>query len=336
MTSSLRAVCACAVMLAALPVAGQVSIEKVAYFNQPNCYRLSNGTVEAIVTTNIGPRVIRYGFIGGENVFAEIPETVVKTDLGDWHPWGGHRLWTAPEGMPRSYSPDNTPIQYKILAPNMIDLIQPVEPRTGIQKEMIVRMDVTGTGVMVRHRITNRNLWAIDAAPWAMSIMNGGGVTILPQEPYMSHDEYLQPARPMVLWHYTNLSDPRWTLGRKYLRLRTAETMKESQKIGILNKQGWAAYLRKGVLFIKRFPFVEGRAYPDYNCNNETYTSATFMEVETLGPLAHIDPYGAVDHIERWHLFRNVTIGRTEDSLDRAIAPLVAQTLEAPPAQRRR
>ncbi len=41
-------------------IQGQVKAEKIAYFNQPNCYRLSNNTAEVIFTTDIGPRVIRY------------------------------------------------------------------------------------------------------------------------------------------------------------------------------------------------------------------------------------------------------------------------------------
>ena len=92
------------------PFKGDVKVEKVTYLNLPNCYKLSNGTVEVIVTTDMGPRVIRYGFVGEENVFAELPDAVVKTELGEWKPLGGHRLWSAPEAWPRSYAPDTGPL----------------------------------------------------------------------------------------------------------------------------------------------------------------------------------------------------------------------------------
>ena len=42
-----------------------VKVEKTAYAGWPNCYRITNGEVELIVTTDVGPRVIRYGFVGG-------------------------------------------------------------------------------------------------------------------------------------------------------------------------------------------------------------------------------------------------------------------------------
>jgi len=48
------------------------------------------------------------------------------------------------------------------------------------------------------HRLTNRSVWGIDVAPWALTIMNGGGEVIVPHEPYRSHDDYLLPARPLL------------------------------------------------------------------------------------------------------------------------------------------
>jgi hypothetical protein len=304
------------------PAAGDVKVEKVACLGQPNCYRLSNGQVEVVVTTDVGPRIIRYGFIGGDNILGEIPQDAVTTELGTWKPWGGHRLWTAPEGMPRSYSPDNNPVKYTIER-NRVRLLQDVEPATGIQKEIVVTLDASGPGVTIGHRITNRALWAIDVAPWALTIMNGGGTVILPQEPYRSHDEYLLPARPLVLWHYTDLTDPRFTIGRKYIRLRTDERLKEPQKIGVANKQGWGAYLRNRTLFVKRFAWRTGATYPDFGSNAETYTAGTFIELETLGPLERLEPGTSVDHEERWTLFRDVDIGTTEETLDAAITRLI-------------
>ena len=211
-------------------------MEKVNYLNQPNCYRLSNGTVEAIVTTDVGPRIIRYGFPGEENILGEVPDSVIKTELGDWKPFGGHRLWAAPEAKPRSYAPDNSPVEYDVLDDHTIRLIQRAEPPTYLQKEMTVKLYAEGSGLHIHHRLTNGNLWAIDVAPWALTVMNGGGMAILPQEPHRSWDEYLLPARPMVLWYYTDLSDPRWSFSKKYITLKTDSERTEPQKIGIANK----------------------------------------------------------------------------------------------------
>ena len=312
-------------IMAYTPGWAEVRMEKVTYLDHPNCYRLSNGTVEVVVTTDVGPRIIRYAFIGQDNILGEFPDLKVTTELGEWKPYGGHRLWAAPEAMPRTYSPDSSRIEYKIEGENTIRLIQPIEPKTGLQKEMAVSLDREGSRVRIHHRITNRNLWGIELAPWAITIFREG-VTILPQEPYQSHDTALLPARPLVLWSYTDLGDPRFKIGKKFILLKPEPGMREPQKIGIANKQGWAGYLKNKTLFVKRSEYKEGAAYPDYGSSTETYTAEAFMEIETLGPMERLEPNGFAEHVESWSLFKNVEIGKDESTLDKAIGPFVEKS----------
>lgn len=56
---------------------GKKVLEKLTYLGLPNCYKLSNDVIELIVTTAIGPRVLRYGFFGEENILGEIPRAVI-------------------------------------------------------------------------------------------------------------------------------------------------------------------------------------------------------------------------------------------------------------------
>jgi hypothetical protein len=109
--------------------------------------------------------------------------------------------------------------------------------------------------------------------------------------------------------------------------LRTDEASPEPQKIGIANKQEWAAYLRGETLFVKRFAYRDGSAYPDYGSNTETFTAGSYIELETLGPLARVEPKSFADHVERWHLFGGVSSGSSETSLDEAIAPPILKSL---------
>ena len=51
-----------------------VKIEKTQYDGWPNCYRITNGDVELIATTDIGPRIMRYAFVGGKNVFVDLKD----------------------------------------------------------------------------------------------------------------------------------------------------------------------------------------------------------------------------------------------------------------------
>jgi hypothetical protein len=301
-------------------------VERVAYFGQNNCRHFSNGTVELIVTTDIGPRIIRYAFVGGENILGEVPQLEFKTEWGLWKPWGGHRLCPAPEELPRTYSIDKQPNEFDIQNDLAICLRQPAGPETAnIEKEITVTLDPRGTGVTIHHKITNRSAGAIEVAPWALTILNGGGATILPQEPFRSHDDCLTPARPLVLWYFTDLTDPRLILGRRYISLCNDPARSEPLKIGIGNKRGWAAYSRGSVLFVKRFDYQQDAAYPDYGSNNEVYTAGSFMELESLAPLRRLELNTTAEHRERWGLLRTAPINiSNEQEIDQIMQAIDA------------
>ncbi len=317
------------VLLPAILIQGAhsaVIIEKTNYSHYGAVTKLSNGTIDVMVTTDVGPRVIFYGFSGGKNMLAELPQSEPnKTKWGDWHAYGGHRLWTAPEGMPRSYYPDNSPVKVTEV-PNGATFTAPAEEPTSVQKKMTVTLALEGAGVKIDHEVTNIGEWPVEFAAWALTIVRGGGTTIFPQEPFKAHGEVLLPARPLTLWNYTDMSDPRWTFGKKLVQLRTDAGRDSAQKVGALVTAGWASYLLEGDLFVKRFPYIAGATYPDYGCNFETFTKGTFMEVETVGPITKLQPGESVTHDERWFLFKDVKPGAGEDALEAAVAPLVQST----------
>jgi hypothetical protein len=295
-------------------------MEIVEYGGWPNCIRLSNGEIELVATTDVGPRIIRLGFVGGQNLFHNYPDALGRTGDPEWHNYGGHRLWAAPEAKPRTYTPDNQPVEHawdgKTLTLHSVD-----EPN-GIEKEMRVTLAPGAPRVEVLHRITNRNPWAIELAAWALSVMAQGGRAIYPQEDFVPHSDRLTPARPVVLWPYTNMSDPRWTWGPRYIQLRQDPKATGQQKVGLLNTKGWAAYLLGGDAFIKRYPCDPAATYADMGCNTETYTDPDILEVETLGPLTRLDPGAHVDHVESW-LVAKLECGPSDAEIDAKLPPLV-------------
>ena len=67
----------------------QPHLEKVNYKGWPNCYQLSNGQIDLIVTTDVGPRIIRFGFVDTNNEFKEFEEMAGQTGGQTWHAYGG-------------------------------------------------------------------------------------------------------------------------------------------------------------------------------------------------------------------------------------------------------
>lgn len=289
--------------------------------------RLSNGDAELVVTTAIGPRIIRYGLNGGPNVFQVIPETRGQTGGDEWQPYGGHRLWHAPEVKPRSYHPDNGAYGTPTLDGDVLSIVSPTESTTGIGKEMRVSLAPSGPAVKVEHRLTNNTVWPVTLAPWALSIVANGGRVVLPQEPYISHDDDLVPARPLVLWKFTEMGDPRWRWGTKYLSLTQRDDLGVAQKIGLYNTQGWGAHVTDTQAFIVRILPMPGgaAALPDMGSNFETFTKGPFQELETLGPLITLEPGESVSHVELWFLAKISPIADTDDALDASLLPIVLE-----------
>src|SRR6266540_1380082 len=137
-----------AVLATAMSVSAAVTVEKTEYKGWPNCYRISNGEVDLIVTTDVGSRVIRFGFVGGQNLFKEFTAQLGKSGEREWMPRGGHRIWFAPEDSQLTYALDNAPVHAELF-PDGVRLTQAVEPETGLEKSIFVQLAATGTSVTV-------------------------------------------------------------------------------------------------------------------------------------------------------------------------------------------
>ena len=300
-----------------------MKIDKVAYGGWPNCYRVSNGEVELIVTSDIGPRIMRYGFAGGQNLFKEYPETLGKSGEAEWQLRGGHRIWAAPEDAVRTYAPDNGPVH--VTTDNgVLTATEPVEPLTGFEKQIQVTLAPTGSEVTVRHQIRNAGTSTQEVAAWALTMMaqNGMGITGFP--PRGKHPDVLPPTNPLIMWAFTDFTDSRLKLTKKYLTLRQDPTNTAPQKLGHFNVNTWAAYLLNGDLFLKRYTAEANRSYPDMGSSFEIFTRNDMLEMETLGPIEHLEPGKALVHIERWSLHKNVKLASlTDTELDRVLLPLL-------------
>lgn len=315
------------VLLATLSVTvclkAAVKVEKIGYKGWPNCYRITNGEVEAIVTGDVGPRVIRFGFVGGQNLFKEFSDQLGKSGEEKFQLRGGDRVWKAPEDPVATWAPDNVPVEIQITPAGVIAR-EPVEPLTKLRKEMEIRMAPSGTDVTVFHRITNHSLFALTFSAWALTMMAPGGTAVSGFPPRGRHPINLEATNPLVMWAYTNLADPRWKFTMKYLILRQDPNNSTAQKLGTFNSETWAAYLLNGEAFVKRTKADPSKTYPDFGCSFETFTNAEFLEIETLGPMTELRPGQTVEHAEHWTLFREVKpAALTDEGLDDVVVPLI-------------
>ncbi len=289
-----------------------IEYKEVDYKNYGKCLEISNGKIDLLVTLDIGPRIIRYGFCGKENMFFEDinrEQYYDKEDMrelyGDdktWYLYGGHRLWISPE-YADTYYPDNTPVAFEKIKNGAV-FVSEAQAITGLQFTITVEI-VGDTEVKVSHYVSNNSGESQDYALWALTVLSSGGTEIIKMN---DNDTELLPNRMITAWPYTNLADERLYLGKKFVTLKQIPGSAENLKLGFDLNYGTAAYLNHGSMFVKKYTHYDGSEYPDGGCSFETFTNKNFLECETLGELG-AKPDGSVTcHVENWKLYDGVAV----------------------------
>jgi len=273
----------------------------IQYSGWDNNLQISNGSVELVITLDVGPRILSYKTTHGENVLKNYGEQLGKSGEAEWMIRGGHRVWIAPEDVSLTYVPDNSPVEHRIEG-NRVHLVNPGVAPWGVKKEMTITLDETGSGVRIQHTLTNEGSKPIEVASWGLSVMAPGGLEIIPLPPLGEHPRDLLPNRLMIAWPYTDFTDSRWQFGGRFITLlQTADGM--PTKLGLAHKEKWIGYLLRNALFIKQFAYEEGANYTDMGCNFETFSNSEMLEIESLGPVKNLVPGESTGHFECWNLF---------------------------------
>lgn len=249
--------------------------------------------------------ITRLSLAGGPNLLAELDNfPSVPTQYGDYQFHGGHRLWHAPEAIPRSYIPEDNETSVAEMSDG-VRLERKTEPDTGIRKRIEIHLATNKPSATLTHTLVNDGLWPVELAPWAITQFRLGGTAILPLPIEHIDPSGLQPNRQISLWPYTRINDPRIKLHDRFILVK-ADSILPPLKIGSFNPHGWLAYWVDGVLFRKSFESSAGLPYPDNNCNAEIYCGDQFVELESLAPLRVLKPGEATIHTETWDVFTSL------------------------------
>lgn len=280
------------------------------YLDYGKCLKIDNGTVEAIITLDIGPRIISFSFIGGENVLHHTRSDFEKMggecfdkhffDGAYWENLGGHRLWVSPESMPETYYPDTFfPVEYQI-CDNTVTLTQHPQSENGVALKMEITLD-DGNEMKIRHTGKNISDKAKEFSLWPITVMDKSGIEIIPLN---TEDTGLLSNRLMAFWPYSKAQDPRVFIGTKYITIVQDPDNKDAYKLGTDNKKGIGYYVIGDNVFTKSFTYVDGEKYPDGGMSYESYTNNAILEFETLSPLKEVPPQGEIVHDEVFALYK--------------------------------
>lgn len=314
-----------------------IIIQKVAYKGWTNCLKMSNSVIELVITTDVGPRIIYFGYAGQQNELFELEEESGLTGGDKFRFYGGHRLWAAPQSAQRTEEVDNVPVPYE-QSGNTVYLYPKPNPWTMIKKEIEVTMHPDCDKVTLNHRIINKNVWDIELALWSCTFVAPGGIEIIPLS---TSDSLLGPNKTIALWMWSKMNDPKMHWGEKYIlgnqfnisgKPRSSlpdnpddpcGCWRNAIKLGVNNDKGWSANANHNNLFIVRFDYLKGANYIDRNSSYETFICDYMTEVETLSPLYRLRPDEGAEHKETWELYRNIERPKDERDVDQIVLPLI-------------
>lgn len=255
------------------------------------------GEYRLTVATRYGPRLLGLEREDSPDMLVRLGSgAAIESGNSTFRFRGGHRLWAAPEQPHLTYVPDDDPVDISSEA-DALRVVGPVDA-AGFQKVLEIRTE--GTGVAVEHRLYWQGDGTITAAAWAITQVPLGGTAILPIGG--PAEDGLQADRSLVLWPYTDLSDPR-------LRPHQSALLIEGRpggrlKVGSGPTPGRLGYLRDGWLFTKTVEPAGDGEYADRGAVAQVFTGGEYLELETLGPLTELVPGAAAGHREVWHVNR--------------------------------
>lgn len=288
--------------------------------------KLTEAGIEIVVPTEIGPRIVHCSLPGQDNLFAERAAEMGGRDEPEFMLRGGHRLWHSPEHPVRTYAPDNSPPVIDWMPGEEGFVIRGArEANTGMSKT--IRVEVIGEATLrVTHTIENENLWPIEFAAWALSIMKHGGYAAIPLNPKIPHTDALLPNYVMVPWTYTDFSEPAWEFHPDFIGIDVSKSVRP-QKLGLSSYPGWSAYWQPEGTFVKYAPVVAGARYPDFGSAFETFHCDWMIELENLSPLKLVSPGESVELVEHWTVLTGIEKPDSMESYHRSLLPAVDRWL---------
>lgn len=270
---------------------------------------ITNGVIEAYVTVDIGPRIIRFGYVGGQNImndnrsdFGWKNDDAYHAFFGEnrhWESFGGYRVWVTPEGYPETYTPDDRPVTFTVNPDSVVFNALP-DDEVGILKTVTIKMDPDDANMTVNATVKNISGKEKEFAVWVISVCAAGGNLIIPMN---TNDTGLLHNRAISVWPYTDLSDSRLRFGKKYVVVSQDVNATTPAKLGFDLNDGTVHYVLGDDVFTKRYNAKHGELpYPDGDCSFETYTNNVMIEVESLSDIKKVPNGGSNEITEFWSL----------------------------------
>lgn len=274
-------------------------------FEQRAAIEIVDRSARLVIVHGVGPRIAFFGRVRGDNLL--FWDRRGEHRRGDWHLYGGHRLWVARPGADEAeetYAPDNAPCAVRRISGGVEVTAPPDAAR--IEKTLVVRAPGERSDAwIIEHRLRNAGDMLWSGGAWALTatlpargtryrIPLGGGA------PEWDLVTLVIPRR----WgggHTSRLADPQFSFTDDALEFRARGH--EAKRMVMAPHGTLEMSDPDRGRFVKRAAYVPHQQYP-LGTNLATYLGPkSFMvELETMSPLVTLAPNETLVHVETWSL----------------------------------
>jgi hypothetical protein len=273
------------------------------------CIELMNGETRVVLEPNLGGRVLRYEFKGGQVLFLDPAEdgavyqpdgptpmaTAGRFDIGPEHTLARHPTlflgrWTA-----------------EITGDRAARLTSQQDPTLGLILTREFKLAAQGSHLVCTQTIRNAGMERQRVFHWSRTLAAPDGIAILPLNPHSRYPKGYAVYVPITgvprgsAIDFRPADEPNIRVRDRLLEFLGPPA---NPKYAIDPAEGWMAYLtRNDRLFVKKFPVYPDRVYGEIAANSACiYYHPRFCELEPIGPVEDLAPGGSASFTEEWWL----------------------------------
>lgn len=200
----------------------------------------------------------------------------------------GSSLWLSPEGKWKGMGAlDTGPYVLQRSTATELVVQSPPDSVRGFAFRKSFRVNAGDTSFSIRYTITNTAVTSQDVAPWEVTRVPTGGLSFFPSgaASALAKSDLKVVDTLGFTWY------PYDSVGRQH------------QKIFRHGAEGWTAYVRNGMLFLKRYPVITpGSAAPgEENVEEYVNPEKTYIELENQGSYEMLKPGASLSYEVRWY-----------------------------------
>jgi len=197
----------------------------------------------------------------------------------------GSSLWLSPENKWKGMGPlDAAP--YTVESKTALILKSQPDTIRGFSFTKEFRVSEADTSFIIHYTITNIASAIQEVAPWEVTRVPTGGLAFFPagDQPALTKSDLPVNDRLGIVWYpYDSIS-------------------KNHQKLFRHGAEGWTAYVKEGIVFIKLYPVIAPGAAAPGEENVEMYANPekTYIELENQGVYQRLPPNGSLQYEVKW------------------------------------